>query len=158
LSNEKTDYDKWCDIILGDAPANNVAKFANQKELAKARESIATLVLPDTAESIIARAFMRLQAADVPRDEWHWEVCQILNSPQVGSAVETTAAPIRPYGEEVAPAGPWRVVRYGSPPDKGDMIFDEHGCIAHFGDQHHEAVGRIVYEHNVSLVNVNDKA
>jgi hypothetical protein len=73
-------------------------------------------------------------------------------------AVETTAAPIRPYGEEVAPAGPWRVVRYGSPPDKGDMIFDEHGCIAHFGDQHHEAVGRIVYEHNVSLVNVNDKA
>jgi hypothetical protein len=94
LSNEKTDYDKWCDIILGDAPANNVAKFANQKELAKARESIATLVLPDTAESIIARAFMRLQAADVPRDEWHWEVCQILNSPQVGSAVETTAKPL----------------------------------------------------------------
>jgi hypothetical protein len=74
------------------------------------------------------------------------------------ATVETTAAPIRPYGEEVAPAGPWRVVRYGSPPDKGDMIFDEHGCIAHFGDQHHEAVGRIVYEHNVSLVNVNDKA
>jgi hypothetical protein len=68
-----------------------------------------------------------------------------------------SAVPIRPYGEEVAPAGPWRVVRYGSPPDKGDMIFDERGCIAHFGEHHHEAVSRIVYEHNVSVM-THDKA
>jgi hypothetical protein len=76
---------------------------------------------------------------------------------KLSTAVPPSAVPIRPYGEEVAPAGPWRVVRYGSPPDKGDMIFDERGCIAHFGEHHHEAVSRIVYEHNVSVM-THDKA
>jgi hypothetical protein len=30
-------------------------------------------------EELCARAYMRLQNADVPRDPWHWEVCGILN-------------------------------------------------------------------------------
>ncbi len=29
---------------------------------------------------LMARAYMMLQRADVPRDPWHWEVCTILNS------------------------------------------------------------------------------
>jgi hypothetical protein len=62
---------------------NNVVKFANQDELAKARETLSAVRVPDLPAEIIARAFMRLQCADVPREPWHWEVCQILQTPQV---------------------------------------------------------------------------
>lgn len=64
-------------------PTDNVVKFADQHELAQARESLSRAVIPDVPEQIIARAFMRLQCADVPREPWHWEVCQILQTPQV---------------------------------------------------------------------------
>jgi hypothetical protein len=61
----------------------NVVKLANQDELAKARETLSKVVVPDLPAEIIARAYMRLQCADVPREPWHWEVCQILQTPQV---------------------------------------------------------------------------
>jgi hypothetical protein len=64
----------------------NVVKFADQNELAKARETLSKAVIPDVPEQIIARAFMRLQCADVPREPWHWEVCQILQTPQVSES------------------------------------------------------------------------
>jgi hypothetical protein len=64
-------------------PTDNVAKFANQSELAKARETVSKVVIPDVPEQIIARAYMRLQCADVPREPWHWEVCTILQTPQI---------------------------------------------------------------------------
>jgi hypothetical protein len=32
------------------------------------------------ANERLARAYMRLQASDVPRDPWHWEVSKILHS------------------------------------------------------------------------------
>lgn len=34
----------------------------------------------------LARAYMRLQCADVPRDHWHWEVSQILGPSEGASA------------------------------------------------------------------------
>lgn len=70
------------DVLL---PSNqdNVLKLANQAELKKARETISAVLVPDLPAEIIARAFMRLQCADVPREPWQWEVCQILQTPQV---------------------------------------------------------------------------
>ncbi len=62
---------------------DNVVKLANQEELAKARATVSAVLVPDLPAEIIARAFMRLQCADVPREPWHWEVCQILQTPQV---------------------------------------------------------------------------
>lgn len=64
-------------------PTDNVVKFADQNELTKAREVVSRLVIPDVPQEIIARAYMRLQCTDVPREPWHWEVCQILQTPQV---------------------------------------------------------------------------
>jgi hypothetical protein len=73
----------WC-------PLGQVVKMANQQELARARETIMSAPpIPDLPQEIIARAYLRLQAADVPREPWHWEVSQILQTPQVkDSAVE----------------------------------------------------------------------
>jgi hypothetical protein len=85
----ESDYERWCKIIAVTPSANNVTKLANQTQLAKASETVAQVVLPDTAENIIARAYMRLQCADVPRELWHWEVCQILGSPR--TTAETSA-------------------------------------------------------------------
>ena len=42
----------------------------------------------DQLRQDMARAYMRLQCADVPRDPWHWEVCRML-----GPAHETAVAP-----------------------------------------------------------------
>jgi hypothetical protein len=86
------------------------------------------------------------------------EIEEIALAALMPTVTKSDELPVRPYGETVAPAGPWRVVHYGSSDQKGDMIFDEHGCIAHFGEHHHEAVSRIVYEHNVSVAEVHDKA
>ena len=44
--------------------------------MARIRELEAAL---DTLEENRARAYMRLQCADVPRDPWHWEVSEILS-------------------------------------------------------------------------------
>lgn len=57
---------------------------------------------PLTAEELarlrndLARAYMRLQCADVPRDPWHWEVCAMLNG---GAPVGGPASPGEPRTE-----------------------------------------------------------
>ncbi len=80
-------------------PSNgsNVVKLANQDELAKARETLSKVVVPDLPAEIIARAYMRLQCADVPREPWHWEVSQILQTPQMTG--NETPACIHPVGD-----------------------------------------------------------
>jgi len=51
--------------------------------------------MTDDALERMARAYMRLQCADVPRDPWHWEVCEILNA---------TGSPSRPTNLSTGPA------------------------------------------------------
>lgn len=42
-------------------------------------------------QEIIARCYMRLQCADVPREPWHWEVCTTLDNTGIPSAHEPSA-------------------------------------------------------------------
>lgn len=53
--------------------------------------------------------------------------------------------------EAAAPTGPWTVRWYGSEPDRGDSVFCNGERIAYLGDQHHDDVSRLVYEHNVAV-------
>jgi len=44
------------------------------------RDIIADLVKEiEGKNKVIARCYMRLQCADVPREPWHWEVCKTLD-------------------------------------------------------------------------------
>jgi hypothetical protein len=45
---------------------------------------------------VIARCYMRLQAADVPRAPWHWEVSTALDNTGLCSLVETPAPTDKP--------------------------------------------------------------
>jgi hypothetical protein len=49
------------------------------------------------------------------------------------------------------PAGPWVQRWNGSPPEKGDSVFCYGERIAYLGDQYHDAVSRLVYQHNVAV-------
>lgn len=51
----------------------------------------------------------------------------------------------------IQPAGPWEHRCYGSGEDRGDHIFCNGDRLAYLGDQHHDAVARLVYEHNCAI-------
>jgi hypothetical protein len=61
------------------------------------------------------------------------------------AADETGAEPM------VMPSGPWEQRWHGSGTDRGDHIFQNGERIAYLGDQHHDAVTRLVYEHNCAV-------
>lgn len=50
----------------------------------------------DMMSNNIARAYMRLQCCDVPRDPWRWEVCTMLDNTGACSRVETSREPVAP--------------------------------------------------------------
>lgn len=54
----------------------------DRMEWCEKRDSLLRSAPEPSAEQLrndMARVYMRLQCADVPRDPWHWEVCSILN-------------------------------------------------------------------------------